>query len=250
VELLAKLVAEKGEDWDSDAVHAGLLVALRSSDKDPQGMSPFKATFGYEMPLPSAFFSPISEIKSVEVKELAKIHAEIKRRRDEAAEKYKARFDEGRFEREIKVGDFVWLRHLKDHKLDDRRKGPLRVKNVLRPREGEPPLDVELEELPQGPKLHGNKSVIVNIKDVEIYDVRNPPEEVEEEVAEILKHRKRRGKVWYCVRWSAGEETWEPMRNLVDVSMSEGVTINAALKRYWQKVPQVKPTRIAGWQVL
>lgn len=228
--LLAKLVAERPGDWDEHV--ADVNLELRSQWKMPQRMSPFKAETGGEMKLPSAWDVPKEEVESVWMADKLKVRELVARRRDEAAEEMKERHDAGREPASFKEGDLVWWRkHEPEGKLDVKRTGPYVVKKV------HGPLDVVLDELPQGPKI-GQRHRVVNVKHVEKYE-QEVPRTVEEAVESIVKHKRRGKKVTYLVRWEDGSETWEPLRNLIDKEGEETI-VNEALLEYWREHPEVK----------
>lgn len=85
-------------------------------------------------------------------------------------------------------------------------------------------LNVRIGEVSKGPTL-GRKSEVVNVKQLEIFDQRMP-ELPEWKVKAVISHKKaqKNKKVVYkyLVRWSTGEETWEPLESFRDEG-SEGV---------------------------
>jgi len=146
-------------------------------------MSPFMATTGRAMQLPSAFENPMHVTQSAEVEKMAEVDKVIKEARDEAAERYKDQYDKGRDAQEFAAGDKVWWREHDVTALQPKRTGPYVIKRVVSK------LDYELEELPQGPKI-GRRHSVVNIQHLERFEAAEI-REAEEVVEKIVNHRRR-----------------------------------------------------------
>jgi len=194
-------------------------------------MSPFMATTGRAMQLPSAFENPMHVTQSAEVEKMAEVDKVIKEARDEAAERYKDQYDKGRDAQEFAAGDKVWWREHDVTALQPKRTGPYVIKRVVSK------LDYELEELPQGPKI-GRRHSVVNIQHLERFEAAEI-REAEEVVEKIVNHRRRKNKVKYLVKWQDGSETWEPTAHLIDKDGGEFV-VNKELKDYWRKTPTLE----------
>lgn len=228
--ILAKLVSEYGGDWD---LHLSQVeVRMVSWQSEPSGMSPFKAMTGRDMQLPSAFENPMHVTHSDVMEKMVEVDKVIKEARDEAAARMKEQYDKGRVDVRFKVGDKVWWRAHEPAALEPKRTGPYVVERVVSA------LDYELAELPQGPRV-GRRHPVVNIKHIEAFDADAREEEQEEAVEAILKHRRRKTKVSYLVRWKDGDETWSRTRDLVDKEGDEFIILQA-LKDYWKKTPMLK----------
>jgi len=184
------------------------------------------------MQLPSAFENPMHVTHSDTMEKMVEVDKVIKEARDEAARRMKEQYDKGRVDVRFKVGDKVWWRAHEPAALEPKRTGPYVVERVVSA------LDYELAELPQGPKV-GRRHPVVNIKHIEAFDADAREEEQEEAVEAIVKHRRRKTKVSYLVRWKDGEETWARTRDLVDKEGDEFIIVQA-LKDYWKKTPTLK----------
>jgi hypothetical protein len=235
--MTAILVATKGIEWDASTPGANLSLA--SMFKEPLKASPFFAERGREMVLPSFFDQPLAEVDPPTIKDMKELHKKFVALRDEAAAEMKRYYDRGREEADFEAGDKVWLaKHKRDNTLDMRRIGPFEVEKTLGP------LDVKLKDILQGPKL-GRTHEVVNVKHLDHYNGiigagRAPLHKVEA----ILKHqfvqRKKGKQARYLVKWSEGDETWEPTRSLVDEADNGEFIFNEALLSYWKSHPNVK----------
>jgi hypothetical protein len=227
--VLAKLMSEYGGDWDT---HLGQVEARLSSwVSEPSKMSPFQATTGRQMQLPSAFENPMHVTQSAEVEKMKEVDKVVKEARDEAAAEYKRQYDRGREDVRFAVGDKVWWREHVPGSLQPKRTGPYLVKEVMSP------LNYELEDLPQGPKI-GRRHRVVHVQHLDRFEVEEK-RQAEEVVEEIVKHKRRGKKVTYWVKWSSGEETWEPTEHFLDKEGAQFV-VTLALKDYWRKTPALK----------
>jgi hypothetical protein len=238
--LLKKKLRELGGNWKEKLPN--ILTSIRAKFSGPRGMSPYRILFGREMLLPSSFDSPITsmDLPITSEAEREKINEAVSDARDKAGARYKKKFDRGRVITKFTEGDWVWLMEHEARKMEPKRSGPYRISKVISD------LDVEVEDLPQGPQL-GRRHNIVNVKNVEKYnqEVIPAPEEV---VREIIKHRKRRRNVKYLARWSDGDETWQPARDFIDREGNGEFIINEALKLYWAKHPTL--AKEEGYPVL
>jgi len=229
--VVAKLASEYKKDWDETLVQAEL--ALISWEKSPYGMSPYKMRTGVDMPQPSMFENPMHVEAAPTAAKMKEIEEAIKVARDEAAEKMKDEYDARHVEKHFKEGDRVWWReHEPASKIAPKRSGPYEVKKVLSD------LNYELAELPQGPKI-GTRHKIVHVQHLEEFDVDGGEEE-EEEVEEVLRHSRRKGKIRYLTKFKSGEEIWLTEKDLIDKEEA-GYLINEELKRYWAKTPTLRP---------
>jgi hypothetical protein len=198
------------------------------------GVTPFRARFGREAKLPAYFKQPLDHDElPPTVEQLRREHEAIMSLMDDAATAAKGRYDEGRHEPDFKVGDLVWLAdHERASTADPQRLGPFKVKAL------KGPLDLELEEVDGGPRL-GRRHPIVNVRHVAHFDVDAWPGQQSWDVDKVLDHKGRGSARRYLVKWSNGEETWEPIRSLVDVDGGESVVV-AALTDYWDAHPRLK----------
>ena len=235
---LAVLVDAKGGEWDEHV--STLNMSLASMFKEPFKVSPFFAEHGREMVLPSFFEQPLAETDPPTVKDMKLLHARLMTLRDESAAEMKKYYDRGREEADFKTGDKVWIaKHERDNALDAKRIGPFRIDKTLSP------LDVKIKEIPQGPPL-GRTHDVINVKHVAHYKgkLRSDNKPLYQ-VASIIEHKfvklKKGLQSRYHVKWTAGDETWEPLRNLLDETDEVGGNItNSALETYWKSHPDLK----------
>ncbi|MDA4133589.1 MAG: hypothetical protein OK454_10790, partial [Thaumarchaeota archaeon] len=81
--VLAKLVSEYGGDWDEHLPQ--VEVRLVSRERSPAELSPYKATTGRDLQLPSAFENPLHVTQSADVQKMIEVDKVIKDARDDAA---------------------------------------------------------------------------------------------------------------------------------------------------------------------
>jgi len=231
----AVLVEAKGGQWDE---HIGeLIMALHSMWKLPFKVSPFMAEHGREMVLPSYFEQPLSDADIPAVRDLKSLHIKLSERRDEAAAEMKVQYDKGREAAAFAAGDLVWIRNHDPVKLEKKRIGPFRVEKVTSP------LNVRIADIAQGPKL-GTRHPVVNVKHVAPYNGDLAGARPDDPVPDkILKHkyvkRKRGKQSRYQVKWIDGDDTWEPVRNLIDEA-DDGPVFTDALVAWWSAHPDHK----------
>ena len=70
-------------------------------------------------------------------------------------------------------------------------------------------------------------------------------------VSEILDHRRRRRRDEFMVKWSTGEESWQPEYDLVDYSADkeEPAVVNEALLRYVASIPSLNARFRKRWRL-
>jgi hypothetical protein len=212
-------------------------LALRTHVKSPMGVTPFFARFGREAKLPSYFRQPlVKDQLPATLEEREVMRRAIMELMDKKAEEMKERYDKGKQPHDFEVGMNLWLKDNDAGKTQPKKIGPFRLKAL------KGPLDVEIEEVNGGPKL-GRRHPIVNVRQVEKFDVENwPGQEENDKVEKVLAHRGGPDARSYEVLWSDGSRTWEPSRNLIDYAKGdEGENrINEALIRYWDAHPRMK----------
>jgi hypothetical protein len=212
-------------------------LALRTHVKSPMGVTPFFARYGREAKLPSYFRQPLVKDQlppTLEEREV--MRRAIVELMDEKAGEMKQRYDMGRQPHDFQVGMNLWLKDNEAGKTEPKKIGPFRLKAL------KGPLDVEVEEVNGGPKL-GRRHPIVNVRQVEKFDVEQWPGQEEVDIVEkILAHRGGPKARSYEVLWSDGSRTWEPSRNLIDYAKGDEDEdkVNAALLRYWDSRPRMK----------
>lgn len=231
---VVKLIQElKGKGWSLERIAARAEFYLRTTVKSPMGVTPFRARFGREAKLPAYFNQPLDHDElPPTVEQMKKEHDTIMSLMDGAAEAAKERYDEGRSGHDFKVGQLVWITdHERESAADPKRIGPFKVADT----KGD--LDLAIEEVDGGPRL-GRRHPIVNVRHVDHFNAESWPGEQSWEVAKVVDHKGRGKGRRFLVKWSSGEETWEPLRSLVDYDGEEPVVV-AALLEYWDAHPRL-----------
>jgi transposase InsO family protein len=224
--MLAKLAANHPHSWDEELWKVEWL--LRSVVTQPFDASPFELRFGRKMREPLDFELPRALLTQTSDEERRDaLQQTASRRRDELARAAKQRYDRGRDGSVLAPGALVWLRDEERRgKLTPRRLGPFKVAARLSD------VTYRLEALADGPSL-GRRSAIVHIDRLLNYggteaDVAAQRAE-EPLVRNISSHESREDGLWFCVHWTDGDTTWEPLENLFDIDMEakEAVTTEA-----------------------
>src|SRR5690606_35889021 len=128
--VVRKLAREHEQEWDE--LIPEVLTVLRSTHKQPLGMSPFEARLGFKMKLPSYCDMPEQEIETVTAKEKKRVKERIREMVDEAAGAMKSSFDKPRVESPFEEGQLIWLcNHDRESKLDVKRFGPYKVVKLI-----------------------------------------------------------------------------------------------------------------------
>jgi hypothetical protein len=148
--------------------------------------------------------------------------------------------------RTFKKGEKVWLeaKNLRlpylSKKIAPNRTGPFRITEVLSP------ITYRLE-LPKGWKIHNvfHSTLLTPFVQTEIHGPSFPtlvPDIIdgqeEYKVEGILKHKTKRGKIHFLIRWKdqpTTEDSWEPEENLTHAK--------DALGDYWNRVEQLQRRR-------
>lgn len=209
--------------------------------RTPEGLkvSPFEARRGRKMVLPSMFLLPHDDNWTASQKEMREAYEKILRLRDEAAEKMKKAFDKGIKEKEFKVGQRVWLRNEEVTAQNPKERiGPFEIVRLTGP------VNVEIKEVPNGPKL-GTRHKIQSIRNMVEYVGPDPEPEPEFVVTDVVDHRGHGRGRKYRVRWGDGSFTWEPKSNLVDVKEDGTEVVNEAFGRYLERIQSLAKTRSA-----
>ena len=103
---LAKVLLDFGEGWWDRL--PDVLMRLRSGQKQPNMMSPFKAERRIQMQLPSAWLNPQTEGPlTPQAETWQKIDKAVMEARNEAAAEYKEKYDKGRMDKVFKAGERV-----------------------------------------------------------------------------------------------------------------------------------------------
>jgi hypothetical protein len=236
--IMKKLAQEKRVLWN----RVIWLVKMAMRSRIPEGMriSPFEARRGKKMVMPSAFLLPEKAKLRASEMEMKEAYEKILSLRDDAAEKMKRRFDDGIQRREFKVGQKVWLRNENvTAKEPVERIGPFKVKRVTGP------VNVEIEEVRNGPKL-GTRHAIQSIRNMIEYDGPDPGPQAEFVVSDVVDHKGNGRGRKYRVRWNDGSFTWEPRASLVDVKASGKQLLNVAFRRYLERNQMLKKTKEFG----
>jgi len=188
--------------------------------------------------MPSYFKQPLDKGQlppTLEQREA--IFREVMRLMDEEAEESKERFDLGKRDViEIEPGKtLVWIKDNEAGKTDEKRIGPFRA--VMK----KGPLDVKIEEVNGGPRL-GRRHDVINLRQVEKFEVEKWPGQEEKMVEKVLDHKGGVKSRSYEVLWSDGSKTWEPSRHLIDYAEEgeEEDMVNDALRRYWHVHPRMQ----------
>jgi hypothetical protein len=226
VEMLA---AEDPKTWPKKIPIA--LMQMRSDVKSDSQSSAFEMRFSRPMRLLSHLkFGVTRELKTVTAEEQRRVMREAHKREDLEALKQKERYDKGRVEANFKVGEKVYL---KDHKagfLEKKKIGPFVIVRKVS--------DLNYEIAECGKAELNNRHPIINVRNLESYELQGAEdeEEYEVQVKEVLAHRKGKGKgkkgeLEFHIRWADGSETWEPMANLFDIEEGQRI-YNRKLNAY------------------
>jgi hypothetical protein len=225
--IMKKLAKEKRILWNRTI----WLVKMAMRSRTPEGMriSPFEARRGRKMVLPSAFLLPVKPQMRASEKELKEAYEVILKLRDEAAEEMKKKFDERLQKKEFVKDQLVWLRNEEVTAADPvERIGPFKVKRVAGP------VNVEIEEVKNGPKL-GNRHAIQSIRNMIEYSGPEPGPQPEFIVSDVVDHRGYGRGRKYRVRWNDGSFTWEPRSSLVDVKTNGKQILVMPFRKYLER---------------
>jgi RNase H-like domain found in reverse transcriptase/Integrase zinc binding domain len=236
--LKAQRALVEGQQLPLAKILPEVELALRTQDKSPMGITPFFARYGRDPKMPSYFKQPLDKGQlppTLEQREA--IFREVMRLMDEEAEESKERFDLGKRDViEIEPGKtLVWIKDNEAGKTDEKRIGPFRA--VMK----KGPLDVKIEEVNGGPRL-GRRHDVINLRQVEKFEVEKWPGQEEKMVEKVLDHKGGVKSRSYEVLWSDGSKTWEPSRHLIDYAEEgeEEDMVNDALRRYWHVHPRMQ----------
>jgi hypothetical protein len=207
--------------------------------------SPFELLYGYQPPaIPTA--AGDTNLPSVEqrFKALDRAQNEALAAHELARAQMRVRFPDSF--RTFQKGEKVWLeaKNLRlpylSKKMSPKRTGPFQILDVLSP------VTYRLL-LPTGWQIHNvfHSSLLTPFKETEAHRPSFPPPvpdlvdgEEEYEVEGILKHKIKKGKTHYLIRWkncAPTEDSWEPEGNLTHAK--------DAIQDYWSR-PK-RPTRRA-----
>lgn len=229
--VMKKVASELKKRWS--AVIWIVLLVMRS--RIPEGMliSPFEARYGRKMVLPSHFSLPPSPLWEASIKESRAAYDRILVLRDEAAGKMKEKFDRGLSKARFVVGEKIWLRNEEVTAANPaERIGPFEISRLVGP------VDVEIKEVLHGPKI-GTRHKVQSIRNATKYIGPDPEPPTEWMVKDVVDHTgSGRGRK-YRVMWDDGDFTWEPRHTLVDVMVDGSEVVNEALKRYFDRNPQL-----------
>lgn len=225
--IMKKLVEDRRERWNR--VIWMVLVAMRSRTPEALGMSPFEARRGKKMVLPSSFSVPQGVRMTASQKEMKEAYEKVLKLRDEAAEKMKRKFDQGLIEKKFTEGQMVWIRNEEVTAASpNERIGPFEVVRITGP------VDVEIKEVVNGPKL-GTRHKIQSVRNMVEFNgpIPEPPKEFA--VADVVDHEGHGRGRKYRVRWTDGEYTWEPRANLVDEGEDGEEVLVEAFEKYLER---------------
>jgi hypothetical protein len=223
--VMKKLAEELRERWNR--VIWMVLVAMRSRTPEALSMSPFEARRGKKMVLPSSFSVPEGVEVTASQREMN--NDKILKLRDEAAEKMKEKFDKGLIEKKFVVGQKIWIRNEEVTAANPKERiGPFEVVRITGP------VDVEIKEVKNGPKL-GTRHKVQSVRNLIEFTSPNlePPKEFQ--VVDVVDHDGHGRGRKYRVRWSNGDYTWEPRANLVDREENGEEVMNEAFERYLER---------------
>jgi hypothetical protein len=213
-----KKMAEDHNEWPERV--EGVLAVMRNDDCVDMKSSPFENRFHRKMKLPAHLRFGL-QTKTVAAERQQQIMRDAKERADQAALEQKARYDVGRKSIDFTVGQKVWWWDHYKGKLDWSWRGPF----VVAAKKSD--LSYELMESDGGPKM-GRRYTIVNARDLKRYDI----EEQEMMVKAIEDHGIGQDGWKFKVRWSDGDVTWEPVKNLYDVKRGGWVVYTEKLREY------------------
>jgi hypothetical protein len=200
--------------------------------------SPFELLYGYQPPaIPTALGE--TNLPAVQTRMRALEHArnEALAAHELARARMKARFPSSF--RTFQKGEKVWLeaKNLKlpylSKKIAPKRTGPFRISEVLSP------VSYRLL-LPTGWRIHNvfHSALLTPFKETDIHGPSYPspiPDiidgEEEFEIEGILKHKIRKGKTQFLIRWKncpTTEDSWEPEENVAHAQ--------DAVKEYWTRI--------------
>ena len=136
-QMLAKMVAKKGRDWDT--LLGPVLLAYRATPHASSGMSPFYLLYGRHPQLPTAldFQLPVQRFPTIEteygrelVKELGQARAIAKQNIGKKQQEQKKHYDQRTKDVKLRVGDLVMLKTEPRFRLDRSYKGPFEIKSL------------------------------------------------------------------------------------------------------------------------
>lgn len=136
-QMLAKLVGQKGRDWDE--LLGSVLLAYRTTPHSSTGEAPFYLVYGRDARLPTVLdFNVPAETYPIVATEYAKeLSLELKRARKAAKDnieksqrEQKKQYDRRSKECDLQVGDLVMLKVQPRFKLDRSYKGPFTIQSL------------------------------------------------------------------------------------------------------------------------
>ena len=131
-QMLAKVVGQKGRDWDK--LLGPVLLAYRTTPHSSTGEAPFYLVYGRDANLPTDFKTPAVKYPIVATDYGKELSLELKRARQAAKvniqKDQKKYYDQNCKNCELKVGDLVMLKVQSRFKLDRSYKGPFTIQSL------------------------------------------------------------------------------------------------------------------------
>jgi hypothetical protein len=192
------------------------------------GMSPFKATYGYNANINGQPIQGIEGSSKDLVENITAIQTELKSTMLLAQERMKKYYDQHSSTQELKEGDKVWLKHENfttdrpSQKLDHKWMGPYKIlqKHSELAYRLELPITMKIHPVFNIDKLtKWTKDEIPGREPKRPAPTVVAPEGNEWEVEEIDNSRYFRNKLQYHVKWKEygyGEDPWQPAENLLN----------------------------------